>query len=281
MKAIRIAARPEGTYQISPLSLPLIRRSGSADAENYRKQARGETSQIKFNPNPADALRAITLTAGRFTGLSPQPGALLTFVIAGEPTLIIEHERRALAPGDIFLADAESAPRIALDVGDEARLVQFRVGPDWPGSDAELPDEGTIVPRIAREPKLKRIYKGHDDKAYYTAFAELFAGQPNRWSEPKPIAGFRMMRWENGEMDWHPCVTNQLAIVSAGELEFEVGGGRGAVEIFHAGDICIAEDKTGEGHYNRARGIAYVTIIVIDTADLWPSPLNEAQVAQA
>jgi len=26
-------------------------------------------------------------------------------------------------------------------------------------------------------------------------------------------------------MDWHPCVTNQLAIALAGEMEMEVGGG--------------------------------------------------------
>lgn len=281
MKTIRIAAQPDGTYQISPLALPFIRRSGTADAENYRKQARGESSAINFNPNAADALRAITLTEGRFTGLATQAGALLTFVVAGEPTLLIGNEQRVLEPGDIFLADAQSAPGITLDVRGEARLVQMVVDPDWPGTGAELPDEGTIVARGQSGTKLKRIYKGDDDRAYYSDFAELFAGQSGRWSDPKPIAGFRILRWEDGEMDWHPCVTNQLAIVSAGELEFEVGGGGGGVEIFHAGDVCIAEDKTGEGHFNRARGVAYVTIIVIDTAHLWPWEHGDARMAPA
>jgi len=54
-------------------------------------------------------------------------------------------------------------------------------------------------------------------------------------------------------MDWHPCVTNQLAIALAGEMEMEVGGGGGAIEVFHAGDICLAEDRTGEGHMGVSR----------------------------
>jgi quercetin dioxygenase-like cupin family protein len=281
MKAIRITAQPDGTYQISPLALPFIRRSGSADAEGYRKQARGEAPRTNFNPNAADALRAITLAEGRFTGLATQEGALLTFVIAGEPTLRVGNEQHALEPGDIVLTDAQSAPSITLDVRDEARLVQIVVDPGWPGADAELPDEGTIVARAQSGAKLKRIYKGDDDKAYYSDFTELFAGPSGRWSDPKPIVGFRILRWEDGEMEWHPCVTNQLGIVSSGELEYEVGGGGGAAEIFHAGDVCIAEDKTGEGHFNRARGVCYVTIMVIDTANLWPWEHGDAQLARA
>jgi len=279
MKTIRIATQSDGTCQISPLPLPTIRRSGSADAEGYRKQARGEAPRTNFNPNPADMLRSITLGAGRFTGLAAQPGALLTFVVGGQPELVVGDERRALEPGDIFLVDAESASRVALDVQGEARLLQMGVGPDWPGPDAELPDAPTILPRRAGGPKLKRIYKGDDEEAYYTDFAELFAGEPNRWSAPTPIVGFRTLRWENGEMEWHPCVTNQFAIVSSGELEFETGGGGGAIETYHAGDICIAEDRTGVGHYNRARGVAYVTILVIDTAHLWQQ--GETQAAHA
>lgn len=282
MKTLRIAALPDGTHRISPLALPFIRRSGIADAENYRKQSRGETSAINFNPNAADALRAITLTGGRFTGLaSDRQGSLLTFVVAGAPTLAIGDERRTIEPGDIFLTDAESAAQIALEIGEETRLVQIVVDAAWPGDGAELPDEGTVLPRRASGPKLKRIYKGEDDRAYYSEFAELFGAPSGQWSEPKPIVGFRILRWEDGEMDWHPCVTNQLAIISAGELEFEVGGDGGSTEIFHAGDVCIAEDKTGEGHFNRARGVAFVTIMVVDQAHIWPSEHSHPEAAPA
>jgi hypothetical protein len=52
-------------------------------------------------------------------------------------------------------------------------------------------------------------------------------------------------------------------------MEMEVGGGGGAVEVFHAGDICLAEDRTGEGHIGRFRGVVHVVIMVVETENLW------------
>ena len=43
-----------------------------------------------------------------------------------------------------------------------------------------------------------------------------------------------------------------------------------AIEVFRAGDICLTEDRTGEGHLNRIRGAMHVTNLVIETEDLWP-----------
>jgi len=270
MKSIQIVAQPDGTCQLSPLPLPTIRRTGAADAEGYRRQARGEAPRADFNPNPSDALRSIRLSRGHFTDLATQEGALLNFVISGRPRLVIGTGGCELDPGDIFLADAGSAAQIALEVGEESRLIQIGVGADWPGATAEVPDGGTHTARSGSAPKLKRLYTGDDDKTYYAEFPELFPAQPDQWSPPTPIVGFRMLRWEDGFMDWHPGVINQFAILSSGEMRFEVGGGGGAFEIFRAGDICLAEDRTGEGHLNRVSGVSYVTIIVIETENLWP-----------
>jgi hypothetical protein len=129
---------------------------------------------------------------------------------------------------------------------------------------------GTLTPRSpGRVPKLKRIYKGKDDKAYFMEFSELFPQVLDQWGAPHAISGFRLLCWENGSMDYHPCVTNQLAIALAGEMEMEVGGGGGAVEVFRAGDVCLAEDRTGQGHIGRFRGVVHVVIMVIDTDNLW------------
>ena len=49
-----------------------------------------------------------------------------------------------------------------------------------------------------------------------------------------------------------------------------MGGASGAKEVFRAGDICLTEDRTGEGHLNRIRGAMFVTNLVIETEDLWP-----------
>jgi len=109
--------------------------------------------------------------------------------------------------------------------------------PTGPGAGAEVQQPGTLIQRPlgGAPPKLKRIYKGKDDKAYFTEFSELFPKVLDEWGAPHAITGFRLLCWENGSMDWHPCVTNQLAIALAGEMEMEVGGGGGAIEVFHAG----------------------------------------------
>jgi hypothetical protein len=236
-------------------------------ADGYRS---GSIPRANFNPNPADSVRAIVLSDGKFTGLASRAGTLLTFVISGDLTLPTDSSQLShLEPGDILLTDGRSSS-VPIEARSQCRLVQIGVPAEWPGAGAEVQQPGTFFPRRSgRVPKLKRIYKGKDDRAYFTEFYELFPEALNEWGPPHAITGFRLLCWENGSMDWHPCVTNQLAIALAGEMEMEVGGGAGAIEAFHAGDICLAEDRTGEGHIGRFRGVVHVVIMVLETENLW------------
>jgi hypothetical protein len=266
VKAVRITADVNNTYRVAPLALPTAHRKGVVDAEGYRRQARGAMPKANFNPNAADSVRAIVLSDGEFTGLANRPGRLLTFVVSGDLTLPTGPSQLShLEPGDILLTD-QSVP---IKVRNRCRLVQIGVSADWPGAGAEVQQPGTLIPRTSgRMPKLKRIYKGDDDKAYYSELPPLFPEALNQWGTPHPISGFRLLCWEDGFMDWHPCVTNQLAITLSGEMEMEVGGGGGAVETFHAGDICLSEDRTGQGHIGRFRGAVHVVIMVLGTESL-------------
>jgi hypothetical protein len=270
VRAVRITADVNRTYHVAQLALPTAHRKGVVAADGYRQQASGAIPRANFNPNPADSLRAIALSDGKFTGLASRAGSLLTFVIAGDLTLSPGSSQLChLEPGDILLTDGQSSS-VPVEVRNHCRLVQIGVPADWPGADAAVQQPGTLIPRPpGRMPKLKRIYKGEDDRAYFSEFSELFPKAWNEWGAPHAITGFRMLCWEDGSMDWHPCVTNQLAIALAGEMEMEVGGGGGAVEIFHAGDICLAEDRTGEGHIGRFRGVVHVVIMVVETENLW------------
>ena len=271
MQAVRMTADPNGTHRIAPLALPMQQRKGEVSAEGYRRQASGAAGpRMNFNPNPGDAVSAIALSDGTFTGLASRPGTLLTFVVSGDVTLSTGSSQLCqLQPGDIFLTDERSSS-VPLQVRNQCRLIQIGVPAGWPGPEALVQPPGTLIPRPpGRAPKLKRIYKGEDDKAYFAEFSQLFPATLNQWSPPHAITGFRMICWEDGHMDLHPCVTNQLAIALAGEMEMAVGGGGGAAEIFHAGDICLAEDRTGEGHIGRFRGIVHVVIMVLETESLW------------
>lgn len=269
MKAFRISAHAGGA-QVRPLPLPAVYRKGDAPAEYFRRQASGEIPMAEQNLSPAAFVRTIIVRDGKFTGLASAPGALLTFVVSGELSLPNgAGEAAQLISGDLFLVDADSASRIVLSARGDCRLIQIGVAPDWPGSDATLQLPGTLTPRKGGEPNVKRLYQGADDRTYFSEFPELFPAPANEWSAPRPAAGFRFMCWEDGFIDWHPEVINNLAIFLSGELELESGGGGGAIEVFHAGDVCLAQDRTGEGHIDRTRGATHVALIVIETEHLW------------
>ena len=271
MQSIRVTEQADGTVDIAPLPLPTIQRRGVASADAYRRQADGEPAGIDFNPNISDAVRAITLLDGRFEGLASHPGSLLTFVISGEVSLAASPSKTVtLMPGDVLLTDEQSAGKVSVAVRNQCRLMQIGVPAEWPGPNAELPRTGPDTPRTSAAPKIKRIYKGGDDKAYFNDFTELFPKTLDQWSDPHPLTGFRILYWEKGSMDFHPCVTNQLAIVLAGGMEMHVGGGGGgAREAFSPGDVCLAEDRTGEGHRNVVHETLFVTVMVVETEHLW------------
>jgi hypothetical protein len=270
VKAFRIKAQENSGLTIEPLPLPSVYRKGEAPAEYFRQQARGEIPMAEQNLSPSRFMRSIVLDDGRVERLASEPGALLTFVISGilafdaGPTQAFQ-----LEPGDLFLADGNTASRLTVAADDTCRLIQIGVREDWPGPDAQLQAPGTLNPRIALEPNLKRVIKDVDDRAYLSEFPELFSAPANHWSEPRPLTGFRFMCWEDGLLDWHPEVINSLAIFLSGELEIETEGRGGGIEVFRAGDICLAEDRAGGGHIDRTRGATHVGLLVLETEDHW------------
>ena len=269
MKAVRITAHADAV-RVDPLPLPSVYRKGDVPAEFYRRQATGETPKAEQNLSRAAYLSTIIVPDGRFTKLASAPGALLTFVVCGELSLAAgTGQATNLISGDVFLVDADSSSRIVPNARGNCRLIQLGVAPDWPGPDATLQVPGTLTPRRGNEPSIKHLYQGKDDRTYFSEFPQLFPAPPNEWSAPRVTTGFRFMCWEDGFIDWHPEVINNLAIFLSGELELESGGGGGAIEVFHAGDVCLASDRTGEGHIDRTRGATHVALIVIETENLW------------
>jgi hypothetical protein len=269
MKALQISAH-SGAIQVHPLPLPAVYRKGDAPAEYFRRQASGEIPKAEQNLSPAAFVRTIVVRDGRFTGLASASGAVLTFVVSGELCFPSgAGEATPLISGDLFLVDADSASRVVPTTRDNCRLIQVGVAADWPGPDAKLQVPGTLTPRRGGKPNIKRLYQGADDRTYFSEFPELFPAPPNEWSAPRATSGFRFMCWEDGFIDWHPEVINNLAIFLSGELELESGGGGGAIEVFNAGDVCLAQDRTGEGHIDRTRGVTHVALIVVETEHLW------------
>ena len=270
MKAFQVRAQANGAVKIRPLPLPSVHQKGDSSAEYFRQQARGEVPKREQNLSPSSFLRTIRFADGDIDNLASEPGSLLSIVISGRLTIDdASGEVLSLQSGDVLLAESSALSKVRIEAKDDCRLVQIGVAADWPGPDAKLQPPGTHNPRRSSEPNLKRVLRDDDDQAYLVEFPELFAAPANSWSSPRPVVGFRFLCWEDGVLDWHPEVINNFGIFLSGEMEIETGGRGGAIEVFHAGDICTAEDRTGVGHIDRCRGMLHVACIVLDTEHLW------------
>lgn len=272
MAGISLEWSAETGLRVEDLALRMPHASGVIDPEPFRARARGEGPAL---PEPFDVsggMRCLYLPDGGIAAdLFDRPEPVLTFVISG--SVEIESDNRGMmvvVPGDVFLASGLQGVG-KVHPGPDCRLVQVLVEPDWPGAKARPVRPPQAHPRGDRPCNFKRMAKGDDNRSRFHLFETLFA-RPGRWSAITPLVGFRFIGMlEDTFIDWHPEVVNNLVIVMSGALELEVGGTPGGVEVFRQGDICLAEDRTGEGHIDRVHGYVQVAVLILDDADLWPA----------
>ncbi|WP_420145550.1 hypothetical protein [Sphingobium sp.] len=272
MKAIQFMIGPDGQMRHAPLPLPVRRRQKHESVDHYRRQASGEEPIANFGPQPSTLLRTISLSDGPFGGLATQAGPLLHFILSGRATLAGGGiEPVALEPGDIFLTQDDSVGGIIIYAQGGVRLLQIDVEPGWPGPLAELQEAGSVIPRAdGGDYKCMRMYGADDGRAYFAEFPEILPSDLDRWTAPRPIEGFRMSCFPaDGKLDFHPGVVNQIGLVLSGALELEVSGD-GRKEIFHPGEMCLSQDKTGIGHRNIKHGLSHSVQIVVADEHLWP-----------
>jgi hypothetical protein len=270
MKAVRVSVSNDTEYHASSFSLPAVYRSGSPQSVSCSQEVDGQTVRTRYGLTKAGCLRTITLSGGRFTGLASQPGALLTFVISGKLTIDPEPaDPFTLEAGDILFTEGSSATGLPASASRSCHLIQIGVPAGWPGEAPALDIPGTIIPRNGEAPNVKRLYTGRDGRSHFARFPELFSAPPDRWTTPVPVKGFRILCWEDGELDWHAGVVSQLAIFLSGETLVEVGGAGGAIEIFRAGDVCLGADCSGQGHADRTLGAAYSVLLAVESDHPW------------
>ena len=276
MASVRLSFTPEAGLVASELPLRMMRASGVVDPEPFRRRS-VEGPALSESFSPSAGVCALHLLPGQQAALfdAPKPplsgGGLLSFVVSGALEIkLAGGAALQLLPGDVFLVEAEAAAQVNARPQGDFRLLQLPVEPDWPGERARaVPD----VPRGSRPGdacNFKRMVKGADARSTFHPLNNLF-GPPGAWSKPTPLIGFRFIGMaEDTFIDWHPEIVNNLVIVLSGGLELEVGGGGGALEVFYPGDVCLAQDRTGEGHIDRMHGYVQVAVLIVEDEDLWP-----------
>lgn len=266
MQSLRLSSCPQSGVVIEPLELRIPQAAGWIDPEPFRKRAvEGPALAEPFAPSRG--MRTLYCDARTTPDLFDCPGAVLTFVLDGCVEIAADH---ILRPGDVLLADCARDGFPPMRIPGDCRLLQVLVDADWPGERTRplQPRQGEARP--GGVPNFKRMVKGTDERSYFRAFDALFTAK-GQWSPITPLTGIRFIGMAADTfIDWHPEIVNNFVIVMTGGLELETGGGTGQTEVFWPGDVCLAEDRTGEGHIDRMHGHVQVAVLIVPDEHLWP-----------
>lgn len=272
MKSLWIHADADGKSRLKPLPLLIHKISRPLDAELFRRQARGEDVMRPAKLTPSTGLRAMRVPGERSDTWRTAARRQLLFVLSGSVEATAGDGSAALlGPGDILFEDDISGQGHRMNWRSDCRVLLLGVPDAWTPAGEAAPAAADAPSRAAREPLLRRMCRAADDKAYFHPFDQLFADAEGKPSAAHPVVGFQFVHMPDGSfVDWHPEVVNNFVLVLTGELELEVSGDR-AVEVFGPGDVCLAEDRTGVGHIDRAHGEVRFACIHFEDQHLWPA----------
>ncbi len=107
-----------------------------------------------------------------------------------------------------------------------------------------------------------RMYTGDDGKTHFEEI-ELPLGETKGF--PLKVGSeISIRRGDHVDLgDWHNAERRQFVISLEGGFQV-LGSGDGVLREFHAGDILLAEDLTGEGHRSGSRGISISVVVPIE-----------------
>jgi hypothetical protein len=98
--------------------------------------------------------------------------------------------------------------------------------------------------------KCTRFYTGDDGRSHFENLEiPLQLRRLGAGSEPVTATGISFWEYDGGAIDLHPAPRRQIVLCLAGELEIECGDGD--KRRFGPGDVCLADDLSGEGHILR------------------------------
>lgn len=260
----------QGASRLETLPTLAMHYQGPVDAEGYRRRARGEEPPVAHRFSTSSGVRTIQLKPDQSVDILGPPARRLTFIVSGEVILADDVGQKAvLERGNLFFTEGNAGLRGSIRHRGACQLVQVAVTSPWPEAGANPLALAGPPSAPARVPNLQRLYKGEGERAYFRSFHELFAAPPGQWNAERPVTGFRICTLADGTfIDWHPEVVNQVVLVLSGEIALESSGER-RNERFFAGDVCLAEDRTGIGHVDRVHGLTALCLLVMEDLDLW------------
>lgn len=268
MKAKWLCRAENSDPEFRTLPIPFLRAEGPVDAELFHRWARGEVSD-RPRLTPAEGLRSLHVKESGIES-NPLPSRHLTMVVSGVVNVDLSTTSETFGPGDILLNDCPDMHHV-ITLAANTRIVQLLVSDDWTPQMkawAGPTPEGSAPSR--QNPNIKRLRAAPNGQSYFAPFDNLFLDSENSTSDIIPILGFRFVSMADAVfIDWHPEDSNNLVIVFSGGLELTAGSGTEPSQLFGAGDICLSEDRVGQGHIDQSHGETAMVLIAVDDANVW------------
>ncbi len=110
--------------------------------------------------------------------------------------------------------------------------------------------------------KFIRLFTGKDKQSHFEAMQlEFFPAEHGELTRPTDVDSVTFGQVDVGETSWHNAPCRQYVIILQGAMEIEIGDG--TKEIFHEGDVLLAEDLTGQGHITRTASSGILNYLAI------------------
>ena len=120
--------------------------------------------------------------------------------------------------------------------------------------------------------RITRIWPDEQGTAHFdevddpSSMAEYVPGMPTERTEKRPATDVHVAITPSGmTMPWHPSPRRHLCVTLSGEIEIRVGDD--TARRFTAGEMCLGEDRTGQGHEIEAVGDTDWVHLVVSLAD--------------
>ena len=256
VKCLSIKTTADNEFEVVPISVPMFPMRAASDM----------WSGVDDRPKglPSKAIQCLRLHE---TGWMLEDVQQLICVLTGE-LRIFGATKATLKSGDTILIEKGLRPEDAFSFSDDCSILSLHV-PDWV-PEAALAAQAE-APQVSgpRKPNFKWLYAGADRQSYFSECPEFFDETRGWGATVRPVYSTIFIEMADGFfMDWHAEGANNIVLILSGELELETAGGGGDIQRFGPGDICLAVDRTGQGHIDRARGRTVIANVVIPSKTL-------------
>lgn len=257
MRTFHLVLDGAGAAKLEALALPFA-LYGATAADRDRERAPG--------PEATDEYRTVRLIA-RPAGLVENTATIghrrLLFIVSGSVELTTAYMAVVLNPGDVVFVDDLGSSTGVLTYNEDTRIVDLEVSDQWA--------PGGVVPPAIEEPdvvsKIVEIYVA-DERANFRDADGLFNRQ-EAGKSPESVLGASFLAFSPDLLsDWHTETEISIVVVLSGGFELEVGG-VGGEEVLRAGDVCLVDDRSGQGHITRTHGETRIVAIKIPSDHRW------------